>query len=87
MADLDVRDFPDRELTGHGYGNNDFGALTRSKKLLRLLQTVARPIFSSARGGGLEPDFRVLFSAIFHTFAEENCRWRRKQWNLAEAKL
>ena len=51
MADLDVRDFPDRELTGHGYGNNDFGALTRSKKLLRLLQTVARPIFSSARGG------------------------------------
>jgi hypothetical protein len=34
MADLDVRDFPDRELTGHGYGNNDFGALTRSKKLV-----------------------------------------------------
>src|SRR5208282_5382352 len=44
------------------------------------------PISSSARGG-LEPAFRVLFSAVFHGVAL-NKRWSgRKHWKAVEAKL
>ena len=42
-------------------------------------------IFSSARGG-LEPHFRVLFSAIFHRIPQGNCHKPGKQWNVVEAK-
>jgi hypothetical protein len=38
-------------------------------------------------GGGLEPRFGVLFSAIFHGIAQGNCHQRGKQWKVAEAKL
>ena len=38
-------------------------------------------------GGGLEPRFRVLFSAIFHSIAQGNCHQRGKQWKVVEAKL
>jgi len=38
-------------------------------------------------GGGLEPGFRVLFSAIFHSIAQGNCHQRGKQWKVVEAKL
>ena len=41
---------------------------------------------SPARGG-LEPRFRVLFSAIFHSIAQGNCHQRGKQWKVVEAKL
>ena len=37
--------------------------------------------------GGLEPDFRVLVSTLFHPVAQGNGRWGGKQWNLAEAKV
>jgi hypothetical protein len=37
--------------------------------------------------GGLEPHFRVLFSAIFLSTAQGNCRQRGKQWKVVEAKL
>ena len=37
--------------------------------------------------GGLEPDFRVLVSALFHPIAQENCHRGGKQWNLTEAKV
>ena len=40
----------------------------------------------SARGG-LEPRFRVLFSTVFHSIAQGNCRQRGKQWKVVEAKL
>ena len=38
-------------------------------------------------GGGLEPRFRVLFSAIFHGVSLGNCHQGRKWRILAEAKL
>ena len=38
-------------------------------------------------GGGLEPDFRVLVSTLFHPVAQENRHRGGNQWNLAEAKL
>ena len=38
-------------------------------------------------GGGLEPHFRVLFSAIFQSIAQGNCHQRGKQWKAVEAKL
>jgi hypothetical protein len=38
-------------------------------------------------GGGLEPRFRVLFSAIFHSIAQGDCHQRGKQWKVVEAKL
>jgi hypothetical protein len=37
--------------------------------------------------GGLEPAFRVLFSAIFHGVAWEKCQSGRKHWKAVEAKL
>src|SRR5262245_32765882 len=36
---------------------------------------------------GLEPDFRVLFSTIFHGIAHGNCQQVRKRRILVEAKL
>ena len=41
---------------------------------------------SSARGG-LEPRFRVLFSAIFHGVPSEKRQSGRKHWKAVEAKL
>jgi len=38
-------------------------------------------------GGGLEPRFRVLLSAIFHGVSLGNCHQGRKWRILAEAKL
>jgi hypothetical protein len=38
-------------------------------------------------GGGLEPHFRVLSSAIFQGFTRENFHQGRNQWNRAEAKV
>jgi hypothetical protein len=38
-------------------------------------------------GGGLEPHFRVLFSAIFHGIALGNCHQGRKRRKVAEAKV
>jgi hypothetical protein len=37
--------------------------------------------------GGLEPHFRVLFSAIFQGFIRENFHQGRNQWNWAEPKV
>jgi hypothetical protein len=37
--------------------------------------------------GGLEPHFRVLFSAIFQRFTRENFHQGRNLWNWAEAKV
>jgi hypothetical protein len=44
------------------------------------------PISSSARGG-LEPAFRVLFSAIFRGFCLGNFHQGRNLWKWAEAKV
>ena len=38
-------------------------------------------------GGGLEPHFRVLFSAIFHGVSLGNFHQGRNRWKLAEAKV
>ena len=38
-------------------------------------------------GGGLEPHFRVLFSAIFMVFSLGNFHQGRKLWKVAEAKV
>jgi hypothetical protein len=38
-------------------------------------------------GGGLEPHFRVLFSAIFHGVSLGNFRQGRNLWKVAEAKV
>jgi hypothetical protein len=38
-------------------------------------------------GGGLEPHFRVLFSAIFHGVSRENFHQGRNLRNWAEAKV
>jgi hypothetical protein len=43
--------------------------------------------FSPLLGGGLEPHFRVLFSAIFHGIAQGNCDQGRKRRILVEGKL
>jgi hypothetical protein len=56
------------------------------KKLQKLLQNVARPISSSARGG-LEPHFKVLFSAIFQGVSLGNFHQGRNLWKVAEAKV
>jgi hypothetical protein len=48
-------------------------------------KTAARPISSSARGG-LEPAFRVLFSAIFHGVSLEDFYQDRNLWKWAETK-
>ena len=37
--------------------------------------------------GGLEPDFRVLVSTLFHPIAQVNCHQGGNQWNPAEAKV
>jgi hypothetical protein len=37
--------------------------------------------------GGLEPHFRVLFSAIFQCFTRENFHQGGNLWNRAEAKV
>jgi hypothetical protein len=50
-------------------------------------KTAARPIFSSLLGGGLEPDFRVLFSAMFHGVSLGNFHQGRNLWKWAEAKV
>jgi hypothetical protein len=52
----------------------------------KVTKTAARPIFSSARGG-LEPAFRVLFSAIFHGFSLGKFHQGRKRRILVEGKL
>ena len=44
-------------------------------------------MIASLLGGGLEPHFRVLFSAIFQGFTRENFHQGRNLWNLAEAKV
>ena len=38
-------------------------------------------------GGGLEPHFRVLFSAIFHGVSLRNFHQGRNLWKIAEAKV
>jgi hypothetical protein len=38
-------------------------------------------------GRGLEPDFRVLFSAIFHVVSLRNFHQGRNLWKWAEAKV
>jgi hypothetical protein len=38
-------------------------------------------------GGGLEPDFRVLFSAIFHGVSLGDFHLGRNLWKWAEAKV
>ena len=38
-------------------------------------------------GGGLEPLFRVLFSAIFHGVSLGNSHQGRNLWKVAEAKV
>ena len=47
---------------------------------------MARATFSSARGG-LEPGFRVLFSASFEGVSLGNFHQSRNRWKLAEAKV
>jgi hypothetical protein len=37
--------------------------------------------------GGLEPHFRVLISAIFQGFTQDNFHQGRNLWNRAEAKV
>jgi hypothetical protein len=37
--------------------------------------------------GGLEPHFRVLFSAIFHSVSVGNFHQGRNLWKVAEAKV
>jgi hypothetical protein len=43
--------------------------------------------FPPLLGGGLEPRFRVLFSAIFHGVSLGNFHQGRNQWKWAEAKV
>jgi hypothetical protein len=53
------------------------------KKSQKLLQTVARPIFPLL-GGGLEPAFMVLFSAIFHGVSLGNFHQGSNVWKGVE---
>jgi hypothetical protein len=46
-----------------------------------------RGILFFAEDRGLEPHFRVLFSAIFHGVSLGNFHQRGKQWKAVEAKL
>jgi hypothetical protein len=43
--------------------------------------------FPHVLGGGLEPHFRVLFSAVFQGIALEKRYSSRKHWKAVEAKL
>jgi len=52
----------------------------------KVAETAARRIASSARGG-LEPDFRVLFSAVFHGVSLGNFHQGGNLWKWAETKL
>jgi hypothetical protein len=55
LKDGDFRGLPDRELPGHERRSIEFLAPKSIKESQKLLQTAARPIFSSAREGLEQP--------------------------------
>jgi hypothetical protein len=83
LKDGDCRGLPDRELPGHKHRNTGFLGPKSIKKSEKLLHARFPPL----PGGGLEPDLRVLFSAIFHGVSLGNFHQGRKRRILAEEKL
>ncbi|MDT7811013.1 MAG: hypothetical protein QOJ42_929 [Acidobacteriaceae bacterium] len=59
LKDGEFRGLPDRELPGHEHRSIEFLAPKSIKESQKLLQTAARPIFSSAREGLEQPVSKV----------------------------
>jgi hypothetical protein len=57
-----------------------------NRRSLRSAANCGEANFTSARGG-LEPDFRVLLSSIFHGVSLGNFHQARNLWKWAEAKV
>src|SRR6266403_3666039 len=75
-------------LIARGMANFTSGIdLKNYRKIDQRCGTLWHAQFLPLLGGGLEPHFRVLFSAIFHGVSLGNFHQGRNLWKVAEAKV